>query len=283
MKRLVDWDWMAANASLQRALALDPGNPAVLYDASTLAGSLGHFEEALELVRRSITLDPLNAALTLLRYHVLRLCLRKVVSMATPSPTTIPKPIGNILGPLDLVSRLAQGDSEDPTRDRVKSSGGMPSDASQPIQFAGSVLDAQRHVCAFFHNPDEEYRVLLPFIKDGFARGEKAFHIVDPKLRSEHRLRLASAGIDVETAETSGQFELRNWADAYLRDGHFDQDRMLALIEEVLDGGRQQGFARTRLVAHMEWALEDRPGVDDLVEYETRLNYVLPRYKDPVI
>jgi tetratricopeptide (TPR) repeat protein len=62
MKRLVDWDWMAANASLQRALALDPGNPAVLYDASTLAGSLGHFEEALELVRRSITLDPLNAA-----------------------------------------------------------------------------------------------------------------------------------------------------------------------------------------------------------------------------
>jgi len=29
----------------------------------------------------------------------------------------------------------------------------------------------------------------------------------------------------------------------------------------------------------MEWALEDRPGVDDLVEYETRLNYVLPRYR----
>src|SRR6266852_1624070 len=62
IKRLVDWDWMGANASLQRALALDPGNPAVLYSASTLAGSLGHFEEARELVRRAIALDPLNAA-----------------------------------------------------------------------------------------------------------------------------------------------------------------------------------------------------------------------------
>jgi TolB-like protein/Flp pilus assembly protein TadD len=62
MKRLVDWDWVGANASLQRALALDPGNPAVLYGASTLAGSLGHFEEARELVRQSIALDPLNAA-----------------------------------------------------------------------------------------------------------------------------------------------------------------------------------------------------------------------------
>jgi hypothetical protein len=51
----------------------------------------------------------------------------------------------------------------------------------------------------------------------------------------------------------------------------------------VLDGGKQQGYSLTRLVAHMEWALEDYPGVDDLVEYETRLNYILPRYKDPLI
>jgi hypothetical protein len=171
----------------------------------------------------------------------------------------------------------------DPANDNTKVRGGASSESNQPIRFAGSVLDAQRHVCAFFHSPDEEYRVLLPFIKEGFECGEKAFHIVDPKLREEHLRQLVSAGIDVAAAEQSGQFELRNWADAYLRDGHFDQDRMLALIQEVLEGGRRQGFPLTRLVAHMEWALEDRPGVDDLVEYETRLNYILPRYKDPVI
>ena len=168
-------------------------------------------------------------------------------------------------------------------KDAVEPTAELSSEASQPIRFAGSVLGVQRHVCAFFHGPDEEYGALLPFIKEGFERGEKAFHIVDPELRAQHRARLASAGIDVETAEQRGQFELRNWADAYLRDGHFDQDRMLALIEDVLDGGIRQGYPLTRLVAHMEWALEDRPGVDDLVEYETRLNYVLPRYKDPVI
>ena len=57
---------------------------------------------------------------------------------------------------------------------------------------------------------------------------------------------------------------------------------MLALIEEVLQGGKAQGYPITRLVANMEWALEDRPGVDDIVEYETRLNYVLPKYDDAV-
>src|SRR5260370_8710405 len=59
---LGDWDWKGANASLQRALALDPGNPAVLYFAAGLAASLGRFEETLELGRRSIALDPLNAS-----------------------------------------------------------------------------------------------------------------------------------------------------------------------------------------------------------------------------
>jgi hypothetical protein len=173
---------------------------------------------------------------------------------------------------------------------KEESAGGQPagevsksSSSDQPIAFAGSTMDVYRHVCAFFHTRDEEYRVLLPFIKEGFERGEKAFHIVDPSLRTEHKERLRSFGIDVDTMEKAGQFELRNWEDAYLREGHFDQDKMLALIEEVLEQGKLQRFPLTRLVAHMEWALEDRPGVDDLVEYETRLNYILPRYKDPVI
>jgi len=39
----------------------------------------------------------------------------------------------------------------------------------------------------------------------------------------------------------------------------FDQQAMLALIEEVLDAGKRQGFGLTRLWANMEWALEDLP------------------------
>src|ERR1043165_8611878 len=154
--------------------------------------------------------------------------------------------------------------------------------AEQPIHFANATLGSDRHICAFFHSPDEEYRVLLPFIREGIDRGEKAFHIVDPRLRDDHFRRLRDAGIDADGASERGQLVVRRWEDAYLREGHFDQDRMLALIEEVLQGGKAQGYRITRLVANMEWALEDRPGVDDIVEYETRLNYVLPKYDDAV-
>jgi hypothetical protein len=153
---------------------------------------------------------------------------------------------------------------------------------TQPVHLAGSVLDRSRHVCAFFHSKNEEYEVLLPFIKEGFEQGDKAYHIVESGHRPEHRKRLQAANIDTVGAERRGQLDIRAWEDAYLRDDHFDQGRMLALIEKVLQTGKDQGYPLTRLVANMEWALEDRPGVEDLVEYETRLNYVLPKYDDAI-
>lgn len=154
---------------------------------------------------------------------------------------------------------------------------------SDSVRCAGGILGRQRHICAFFNGIDEEHRILRSFLKDGFERGEKEFHIVDPQLREDHLKRLAQAGINVEQALESGQLEVRRWQDAYLRGDHFDQDAMLALIEEVFQSAAAAGYPLTRLLAHMEWALLDRPGVDDLVEYETRLNYVLPKYDNPVI
>ena len=150
------------------------------------------------------------------------------------------------------------------------------------VRLAGTALGRSRHVCAFFNTKDEEYRVLLPFIKEGVDQGDKAFHIIKADHHPAHRRRLEQASIAVDEAERKGQLEIRRWEDAYLREGHFDQDRMLALIEDVLQGGKAQGFPLTRLIANMEWALEDRPGVDDIVEYETRLNFVLPKYDDAV-
>jgi hypothetical protein len=151
------------------------------------------------------------------------------------------------------------------------------------IKLAGASLGRSRHICAFFKDKDEEHRVLLPFIKDGFEEGDRGFHIVDGNLRDDHLQRLKQAGIDVEEAQRSGQLEVKSWDDAYRRGGRFDQDAMLALIREILDGGRARGYPLTRLVAHMEWALGDLPGVHDIVEYEARLNDVLRPYDDPVI
>jgi hypothetical protein len=139
------------------------------------------------------------------------------------------------------------------------------------------------HICAFFNSIDEQHRVLRPFIKDGFDQGDKAYHYVDPELRDEHLRWLAEAGIDVQEVMASGQLEVWPWQDSTLRGGRFELDTWLASFEQVLQSGPAAGYAQTNFLGHMEWALTDLPGVGDLVEYETRVNYVIPKYEGPVI
>lgn len=152
-----------------------------------------------------------------------------------------------------------------------------------PVRLAGSELKGSCHVCAFFHSKEEEYRVLMPFIKEGLGKGDKAVHIVDPDHREKHLKRLEQEGIDVAAAESSGQLDVKRWQDAYVKDGYFDQYRMIETIKAALAPDDAAPDRMTRLIANMEWALEDLPGVNDIVEYETRLNHVLPEYHDPVV
>lgn len=159
----------------------------------------------------------------------------------------------------------------------------MTLEATEPVRLAGSVLSRSCHVCAFFHSREEEYRVLMPFIKEGFERGDRAFHVVNEKNRTDHLRRLSQEGVDVAAAESQGQLEVRRWDEAYIQNGYFDQYRMIQTIKDALDPAKKPPGKLTRLVANMEWALEDLPGVHDIVEYETRLNHVLPEYHDPVV
>ena len=62
IKIVYEWDWVGADASLQRVLALQPGNAMGVRRAAVLALFMGRSEEALALGRRAVELDPLNVA-----------------------------------------------------------------------------------------------------------------------------------------------------------------------------------------------------------------------------
>lgn len=149
------------------------------------------------------------------------------------------------------------------------------------IRFAGTALGEHRHICAFYNNRDEAYRVLMPFVKEGFECGDRAFHVVDPALRDDHLHRLEEAAIPTESAQRTGQLRIGDWHDAYLAGGGFDQDRMLALLDAALNDSPEQPLVR--LVCDMQWVLLDRPGTHALVEYESRFNTVLRPGRDVVV
>ena len=154
----------------------------------------------------------------------------------------------------------------------------------QPISLAGSQLGEVRHVCAFFTDDEEEYRVLLPFIREGLSCGDKAVSVINPEAREDHLQRLAEAGIDSSAPQQSGQLQILVNTEVYLRDGRFDQDRMLAAFEEMAASARsKEGFPRSRIACRMDWASGDQSRIHDVIEFESRVNDVWRRYDDAVI
>ena len=61
IKQQVAFDWVGADASFQRAVELEPGNPEYVGLAAGSAALLGRFGEALQLAHQAVNLDPLNA------------------------------------------------------------------------------------------------------------------------------------------------------------------------------------------------------------------------------
>jgi TolB-like protein/DNA-binding winged helix-turn-helix (wHTH) protein len=55
-----DWDWDAANASLTKAAALEPGNVEVFRIRSFLSRTKGDLDQAIKLYEQAVALDPLR-------------------------------------------------------------------------------------------------------------------------------------------------------------------------------------------------------------------------------
>jgi hypothetical protein len=159
----------------------------------------------------------------------------------------------------------------------------MTQDHSESVRLAGSVLGPARHVCAFFYSPEEEYRVLLPFVKEGLEQGDKGFHIFDRSQHPAHLRRLQDGGIDVDRAQHSGQLEVRSWEEWYLQGGKFDYHVVFDTFRDALNTSRSQGFHITRFVAHPEWIVQAWPGASDWVEFESLLTGVLATFDDVVV
>jgi hypothetical protein len=135
------------------------------------------------------------------------------------------------------------------------------------------------HACAFFTSKEEEYRVMLPFMAEGFEVGDKLVPIIDKNHRDERMARLNEAGIDVDAAERKGQLELLPWEEAHLVDDRFDQRRMLDGFHKRF-AAENERYEATRLWSNQEWALSDLPGVLDIIEYESRFNLIWPKYQN---
>jgi PAS domain S-box-containing protein len=83
----------------------------------------------------------------------------------------------------------------------------------------------------------------------------------------------------VQSYLASGQLSILTVDDAYMREGIFDPDRMIALLRTETERALAEGYSALRVTGEMTWALRGLPGSERLIEYETRLNEFFPGSK----
>lgn len=149
------------------------------------------------------------------------------------------------------------------------------------MSLASSLAHAQLrnhfHACAFVSSAEEERAVIDPFFLEGLRRREKAVYIVDPAHRDQHEARLRAG------SPSSDLVNVTTWNEQHLKGGSFDQDRMMAALEELIRDHAATGEPPMRLVGQMGWVFSSPPGIEQLVAYEASVNEVLNRGKTPTV
>jgi hypothetical protein len=150
------------------------------------------------------------------------------------------------------------------------------------IQFACAAIEENSHICAFFHDREEQYRTMLPFMIDGLARGDKFVLIINELDRNEHLRLLRDGGVDVNgEGQGGGQLELISWPKKYFHGGSFDRMAALEMLDDAFARAQRQGYTRTRIIA--DWALRDQPQLEQFIDYEARLNSLAAKYGQTII
>jgi hypothetical protein len=151
------------------------------------------------------------------------------------------------------------------------------------IALAGSTLTGPRHVCAFFRDREEMFRVVLPFVAEGLEQREKAIHIVSANNIDLHLGHLAAGGGDVDAVLASGQLQIVEWNESYFHGREFDEAAALRAIDRLLTDAHEQGYPRARLMGDMDWVLENRLGTEKWASFEAQLNDLMIHHPEDVV
>jgi len=140
------------------------------------------------------------------------------------------------------------------------------------------LLDLEKgdHMCCLYDTEDEHSYLLTPYLIHGLNQHQKVIYITDAHNGDQVLGYLEKEKVKVDHPLDSGQLKLITASDSYLKDGEFDPDRMIRMLDSETEKAINEGYSALRVTGEMSWALRSRPGTERLIEYEAKLNNFIP-------
>ncbi|WP_433624271.1 MEDS domain-containing protein [Halomicrococcus sp. NG-SE-24] len=131
------------------------------------------------------------------------------------------------------------------------------------------------HLALVYETREEQLEAVVPFVEQGLERDERCMYIADENSEAEIIAAMRRSDVDVDAALESGALTLHSKQDTYCRDGGFDPDEMIAFLSESIEEAIEE-YEALRIAGEMTWIFGDDPEIEDLIEYEGKLNRLIP-------
>jgi PAS domain S-box-containing protein len=130
------------------------------------------------------------------------------------------------------------------------------------------------HLCLIYEkDPAEQMPVLIPFIKQGLAGGERCIYIADDHTVDEVARTLEASGVEVDKESERGALLL--WTRKEWRQpGDLDSERKALQVGQFVDAALTAGFKGIRFGVEMTWTLGPDIGADKLRHWEATINRI---------
>ncbi|MCP4623065.1 MAG: hypothetical protein GY850_05985 [bacterium] len=143
------------------------------------------------------------------------------------------------------------------------------------LGFTADKVPAGTHICQIFSDDDERNDSLLQYLLSGLRSGERAACFSEKADETAIDEFFAQNGLSYTELSRSGAITLSGTRDVYFKNNRFDPERMLDLLADFHQESIESGYAAARVIGEMTPEIQDLPGGDRLLEYESRVSLLL--------
>jgi PAS domain-containing protein len=130
------------------------------------------------------------------------------------------------------------------------------------------------HACSFYNSAAEQEALVISFMKEGLARGERCVYVVDDRTVEELTTGLNRAGVDVSREQGRGALQFISRAQ-WRNPGEFEVAAMAEGVRRLVNEALAPGWPGLWIAVEMTWALIPDIRPDRLAEWEAFWNTLL--------
>lgn len=144
------------------------------------------------------------------------------------------------------------------------------------LGFGGHECNNGTHFCGFYQTVEERDRIIMGYLRQGLV--DKARVLYTPTERSREDFLQAFTSLFPSEAAllNDPSFTINTADDLYYSGGGFSPDQMMVNLGNFYADSQKDGKKNIRTTAEMVWALDKNLDKQQLMTYESKLNYFIP-------